>query len=377
MFGNDIDSREDSLQMFRSYYIINAYVKLLDPKYKTESHEYQWIINAKTIIEEIPENEQQVEMPKYNLIPINELDAYKDSIAEIDLLAVALHIKPPKEITLTNGPTTLQEIYVIDQSFNPISLTMWGRFVQDECKKISEIIETKPILLATKLKVRSYNGLSLSSRPASAFTINPVIPEAKLLQRWIAINDSKLEVIIAKSLKYPSTSLSSVGIRQITKNCDVAALLKSLQPMEKAKFWIKAKINIINLDQIFFYMSCINCNKGTGHDHNESFLCYHCKHQSVAEPHCRAYVEVDDGTGKLAAVIFGELAEQALGHSAIDFMNHTGEEHLPFIQKIASEASENQWMIQLTVDPEIFNQQKHKNFNVISISPVQYGPELE
>ncbi|XP_042950309.1 replication protein A 70 kDa DNA-binding subunit D-like [Carya illinoinensis] len=318
MFGNDIDSREDSLQMFRSYYIINAYVKLLDPKYKTESHEYQWIINAKTIIEEIPENEQQVEMPKYNLIPINELDAYKDSIAEIDLLAVALHIKPPKEITLTNGPATLQEIYVIDQSFNPISLTMWGRFVQDECKKISEIIETKPILLATKLKVRSYNGLSLSSRPASAFTINPVIPEAKLLQRWIAINDSRLEVIIAKSLKYPSTSLSSVGIRQITKNCDVAALLKSLQPME-------AKINIINLDQIFFYMSCINCNKGTGHDHDESFLCYHCKHQSVAEPRCRAYVEVDDGTGKLAAVIFGELAEQALGHSAIDFMNHTGE----------------------------------------------------
>ena len=72
--------------MFRSYYIINAYVKLLDPKYKTESHQYQWIINAKTIIEEIPENEQQVEIPKYNLIPINELDAYKDSIAEIGKL---------------------------------------------------------------------------------------------------------------------------------------------------------------------------------------------------------------------------------------------------------------------------------------------------
>ncbi|XP_042950349.1 replication protein A 70 kDa DNA-binding subunit D-like [Carya illinoinensis] len=276
IFGNDINSREDSLQMFRSYYIINAYVKLLDPKYQTESHQYQWIINAKTIIEEIPENEQQVKIPKYNLIPINELDAYKDSIAEIDLLAVALHIKPPKEITLTNGPATLQEIYVIDQSFNPISLTMWGRFVQDECKKISEIIETKPILLATKLKVRSYNGLSLSSRPASAFTINPLIPEAKPLQRC-----------------------------------------------------------------------------------------------------CRAYVEVDDGTGKLAAVMFGELAEKALGHSAIDFMNQTGEEHLPFIQKMASEASENQWMIQLAVDPEIFNQQKHKNFNVISIDPVQYGPELE
>ncbi|XP_042947307.1 replication protein A 70 kDa DNA-binding subunit B-like [Carya illinoinensis] len=108
---------------------------------------------------------------------------------------------------------------------------MWGRFVQDECKKISEMIETKPIILGTKIRVGSYNGLSLSSRPKSKFMINPVIPEATSLQEWAAINDLLLKSIIAKNLTHPSASLSSVGIREIIKNCDVAEFIKSLQPM--------------------------------------------------------------------------------------------------------------------------------------------------
>ncbi|XP_042962415.1 uncharacterized protein LOC122296677 [Carya illinoinensis] len=231
MFGTDIDSRKNSLHIFRSYYITNAFVKPLDPKFRTESYEFQWILNSKTIIEEVPNDETHLKLPKFNFISIDQLDPYKDSIAEI--------------------------------------------------------------------------GLSLSSRPTSVFTINPELPEAEQLQKWATIN------------------------------------------------------------------------KGTGHDHNESFLCYHCKYQTVAQPRCRAYVELDDGTGKLPAVMFGKIAEEALGYSAVDFMNHNGEEHLPFIENLAIQVSEKQWMLQLTADPEIFNQQQHKNFNVLSIGPVQFGPELQ
>ncbi|KAG6719332.1 hypothetical protein I3842_03G000100 [Carya illinoinensis] len=115
IFDKDIDSRQDTLHIFQSYYISNAYVKPLDPKYRIETYEYQWILNAKTIIEEVPKDEGQLEPPKYQLIPFNELDAYKNSIAEIDILALAIQIKPCREITLAHGPTTIQEIYVIDQ----------------------------------------------------------------------------------------------------------------------------------------------------------------------------------------------------------------------------------------------------------------------
>ncbi|XP_041027886.1 replication protein A 70 kDa DNA-binding subunit B-like [Juglans microcarpa x Juglans regia] len=371
MFDKDIDSRDDTLHIFQSYYISNAYVRPLDPRYRIETHEYQWILNSRTIIEEVLKDEEQLELPKYQLIPFNEFDAYKNSIAEIDVLAVAIHIKPCREITSAHGPTTIQEIYVIDQSLNPISLTMWGQFVQDECKKISEIIGSKPVILGTRIRVGSYNGLSLSSRPKSKFMINPALPEATSLQQWAVINDLLLERIIAKCLTYPSTSLSSVGIREIIKNCDVAEFIKSLQPMQKAKFWIKAKIIVVDLRQIFYYMSCIGCNKGTGYDYNDTFLCYHCKHQSISQPRCRAYVELDDGTGRLSAIMFGEVVEQTFGCSAVELMNHTGDEHLPYIENLVAEVSQKEWMIELLADPNRLNQQQHKNFNVVSVDAVQ------
>ncbi|XP_042969224.1 replication protein A 70 kDa DNA-binding subunit B-like [Carya illinoinensis] len=371
IFDKDIDSRQDTLHIFQSYYISNAYVKPLDPKYRIETYEYQWILNAKTIIEEVPKDEGQLEPPKYQLIPFNELDAYKNSIAEIDILALAIQIKPCREITLAHGPTTIQEIYVIDQGLNPICLTMWGRFVQDECKKISEMIETKPIILGTKIRVGSYNGLSLSSRPKSKFMINPVIPEATSLQEWAAINDLLLKSIIAKNLTHPSASLSSVGIREIIKNCDVAEFIKSLQPMAKTKFWIKANIIVVDLRQIFFYMSCIGCNKGTGYDYNDTFLCYHCKHESISQPRCRAYVELDDNTGRLSAVMFGEVVEEAFGCSAVELMNHTGDEHLSYIENLVAQVSQKEWEIELLADLDRLNQKQFKNFNVVSINAVQ------
>ena len=83
MFDKDIDSRDNTLHLFQSYYISNAYVKPLDPKYRIEKYEYQWILNSRTIIEEVPKDEEQLEPPKYQLVPFNELDAYKNSIAEI------------------------------------------------------------------------------------------------------------------------------------------------------------------------------------------------------------------------------------------------------------------------------------------------------
>ena len=71
------------MQVFQSYYIGNAYVKAIDPRHKIESHEYQWIINSRTIIENVEDDEPVLKAPEYNIIPFNELDAYKDTDSEI------------------------------------------------------------------------------------------------------------------------------------------------------------------------------------------------------------------------------------------------------------------------------------------------------
>ncbi|XP_041007529.1 uncharacterized protein LOC121252111 [Juglans microcarpa x Juglans regia] len=238
IFGKDIDLRNDMLHIFRSYYISNAYVKPLDPKHRIEAHEYQWILNSRTIIENIPDDEVELQPPEYDIIPFTNLHDYKNTGTEI--------------------------------------------------------------------------GLSLSSQPTSVFTLNPVIPAATPLCQWTMLNHALLEEIVEKNLHHTmasaSASTSNVDMKDIIKLDDVAGFLKSLQPMTKAKFWIKATICVVDLHQIFFYMSCIGCKKGTGYEQNEKFQCYHCKYMSNAQPRCRAYIEVDDGNGRLGAVMFGQIA---------------------------------------------------------------------
>ncbi|XP_042940518.1 uncharacterized protein LOC122275493 [Carya illinoinensis] len=83
MFGTDIDPRENTLKILQSYYIIDAYVKPVDPKYKIGEYQYQWTLNSKTIIEDVPQNEEQIDAPKYEIIPFKDLEAYRGSIGEI------------------------------------------------------------------------------------------------------------------------------------------------------------------------------------------------------------------------------------------------------------------------------------------------------
>jgi hypothetical protein len=86
MFGTDIDPRDDTLKILHSYYIINAYVKPVDPKYKIGEYKYQWTLNSKTIIEDVPQNENQIDAPTYDIVPFNDLETYRGSIGGIGSL---------------------------------------------------------------------------------------------------------------------------------------------------------------------------------------------------------------------------------------------------------------------------------------------------
>lgn len=88
---------------------------------------------------------------------------------------------------------------------------MWGRFVKYDGQKISEIVDEKPIILATNISVKSYRGkyyksqsyklykniytfsltlfhfekgLTLSTTSSSNFTINPALPQATTMRKW-------------------------------------------------------------------------------------------------------------------------------------------------------------------------------------------------
>ncbi|XP_042942719.1 uncharacterized protein LOC122276890 [Carya illinoinensis] len=332
IFGKDIDLRDDTLQVFQSYYIGNAYVKAIDPRPKIELHEYQWIINSRTIIENVEDNEPVLKAPEYNIIPFNELDAYKDTDSEIEILAIVIQMMPPREVNTVNGKTTVQDIQLIVESLKPLRLTMWARFVDDECQQISNIIAAKPIIL----------GMATQ-------------------------NDALLEEIIAKGFNTSTGSSSSSSMQTITKISEIAEIIDSTEAMTKSTFTVKAKFLLLDLHQPFYYMSCVNCNKATGYDYNENFLCYNCKNMSIGQPRCRAYLEIEDDTGCVAIVAFGLVAEEILNSTAVDLLEHTGEEHLPYLANIASAVLEKEWIIHLRAEMNQYGVLRQNKLNVLFV----------
>ncbi|XP_075661108.1 replication protein A 70 kDa DNA-binding subunit B-like isoform X2 [Castanea sativa] len=78
----------------------------------------------------------------------------------------------------------IYEVILIDQLLKSIILTMWDQFVTNESAAIAQMITTRPVIMAIRLKVVSHDGLSLSTRSSSSFIIDPRIPEATALQTW-------------------------------------------------------------------------------------------------------------------------------------------------------------------------------------------------
>ena len=92
IFEKYIDLHDDTLNVYQSYYIANAFVKPLDARHRREAYELQWIINSRTIVENIEYDESPLKPPDYNIIHFNQLDIYKDTDAEVGTYYINMSI---------------------------------------------------------------------------------------------------------------------------------------------------------------------------------------------------------------------------------------------------------------------------------------------
>ncbi|XP_028086421.1 uncharacterized protein LOC114287309 [Camellia sinensis] len=111
------------------------------------------------------------------------------------ILAAVVQIKPPKTITTENGTTIAQEIVLINEELMPIVLTLWGQFVTNEGEILQTIAQSFPTLIAVRLKVSSFHGQSLSTKPTSAFVLNPNFKAAHQLHNWCIQNEEVIRTL--------------------------------------------------------------------------------------------------------------------------------------------------------------------------------------
>ncbi|XP_028126335.1 replication protein A 70 kDa DNA-binding subunit B-like isoform X2 [Camellia sinensis] len=198
LYQDQIEQFQDTFKVFNSYYVSNAVVKLLQEKYRItpQSWQWQWTITASTLIRDVENSNEDNNAPTYHFVPFNEFsDHLGNETSSIDILAAVIQIKPPKTITTENGTTTAQEIVLINEELMPIVLTLWGQFVTNEGERLQAIAQSFPTLIAIRLKVSSFRGQSLSTKPTSAFVLNPNFKAAHQLHNWCIQNEEVIRTL--------------------------------------------------------------------------------------------------------------------------------------------------------------------------------------
>ncbi|KAL2492233.1 Uncharacterized protein Adt_27861 [Abeliophyllum distichum] len=325
LYDANINAFEDQLILGKTYLISNATVRDTKHEYRSLVGEKQWTITGRTRIEELPEDNMALIFSTYEFTAFDELEKYMDSNKDISIIALCIDMKPKRLIQTRSGNQTyVQDIIVINKSFQTMMLTMWDSYVDRECVLIAENIANKPVIVASHLKVSSFNGITLSTKTNSNFFINATFNEVAEYKAWADGNIDKLNEIIEEKpyLVLTPSKLSPPEESQFTTIKRVHSLLLGMtQPKH---FWIKATASIKVMKQSFWYIACNNCNRVSNANLGETYQCVYCKcSQTKAVPREKAYVQLKDSTGVLNANVIGEPAEKLLHCSSDTLMQHS------------------------------------------------------
>ncbi|KAM6542326.1 hypothetical protein CsatB_006773 [Cannabis sativa] len=397
IFADDIEALEDTLHELHTYHISDARVNRTPARYLKNGTNYpfSWTLNSKTQVVEVQEEDKQISKPVHEFVSFKNLSSDKYSNTPQDIIGVAVKINPTKVVNTVYGQRTIQEIYLIDDScsFHPICLTLWGALVQDISEKLSEVTGNNPIIMGTKMIVQTKRGtyiltttiyISINFVHSSILKIlfycrcqavNQVQSKSILtIMKQLLFINADINNIIIQAPTYQYSPNSSAAKREYVKNNEVTDLVKQLKPTQKAYYWIEAEIILKNINQDFYYMSCDFCNKKLMfYNDNEETDCENpkCGKRCLPTPRARTYVQLDDGTELLDAVMFGDVAENIFSCTAVQLRSYSDEKHKLFVQKTTKQLSAKKWRIQLYVDANRTMTSKYIQFTIQAVEPME------
>ncbi|XP_015159231.1 replication protein A 70 kDa DNA-binding subunit D-like [Solanum tuberosum] len=198
MYTNEIEQYAAKLKLFNTYLISTARVKVSPTSYGKPIHQFYWILDKETVIEQIkPSNEVEKPLPPPTKLNITSFDRIPhlmvDSAAEIDVLAVVLRCGPQKNAGHSHH--RCREITLCDNQQNQFLFTLWEDFGEIEGHKISSKMATETdllVILGKSIGISTYQGLSLQTRYNSTVRVNPNYPQAVALLNWAKENKTML-----------------------------------------------------------------------------------------------------------------------------------------------------------------------------------------
>ncbi|KAH9619692.1 hypothetical protein KSS87_015761 [Heliosperma pusillum] len=325
IFGKDIESLSNTLYTLGHYYVSNAIVRPIPEQHRIVNNKYQWTLSTKNPIREVSEEELdgRVIAANFNLVSFSHLPEYLDSGTLIDTLAVVVDIYPKRT---TKDETTLQEFLLINHEMKPTILTMWDELALNESSYISQFLDSFPIILATRLRVTSYNGISLSTKSSTTVLLNPQTPESQALQYWVLQNEEQIK-LLKKDKAVPAPTMNArappavipiTSVSETTKHMLETNLCRTQRNILVSKMWSGSRCStkVHNYSKLYTSVRCAAF-------HYHDLYCRSILHTD----RCNFQIELADGATSLTATIFGENAEKVFKINAKTLMELSEDPH--------------------------------------------------
>ncbi|KAG5576918.1 hypothetical protein H5410_057052 [Solanum commersonii] len=193
MYADEIQQYADKLKLINTYLISTARVKVSPTSYDKPIHQFYWILDKETVIEQIkPSNEVENPLPpptKLNITSFNHIPHLMvDSTTEIGI-SILLAI-----IILKYTSLLLQNTYNISLCIRYADILAID-FGEIEGHEIASKMATEadlPVILGRSIGISTYQGLSLQTRYNSTVRVNPNYPQALTLINWAKENKTML-----------------------------------------------------------------------------------------------------------------------------------------------------------------------------------------
>ncbi|CAI9094776.1 OLC1v1030570C1 [Oldenlandia corymbosa var. corymbosa] len=207
-------------------------------------YKYQMILNRSAYIRATEKEEELPLDNVYRLTPFAQFPDFMGSSEDrVDVLCSVIHFHPVHFVA-TKGKS-VQEFVIVNQERCPMFLSLWEESLHEEGQRLVNNIHKNPVILATRLAVTSFHGISVNAQPNSVLLFDAPIAEAQELESWINANNEYIEAVISQKLyekvHETITAPSDSHVRKI------AQVISSSNPPRS--FWIKAKPQIVDRDQ--------------------------------------------------------------------------------------------------------------------------------
>ncbi|XP_071931589.1 replication protein A 70 kDa DNA-binding subunit B-like isoform X5 [Coffea arabica] len=171
MFNAAIEKMGSKLHTFKKYLISNADVREIEEQYQTNGLAIQWVISAKTVVEELSEQGSCVLTNEFTPISFKDLASYADSKSQtVDIMAVVVDSMPVIPIKRDSQESFVQRFLIVNEEMVPTVLSLWNTFVENEGKLLTDHHSKHPVLICRRLKVVTYNGMKRNYLPSAVIS---------------------------------------------------------------------------------------------------------------------------------------------------------------------------------------------------------------